>query len=75
VTEPDDAAGFRELTFGEITAGGVAVELPLRFRVPAGFVAVPGDGGLHTWWMSTDDRARHERDDTASLRDGFFSVA
>lgn len=74
MTAPGDAAEFRELTFGELTSRAFAVEPPLRFRVPAAFVAVPRDGGLHTWWMSVDDRDRHERDDAASLHDGFFSV-
>jgi hypothetical protein len=68
-----DAADFRDLAFGELTGGAVVVELPLRFRVPAGFVAVREDGGLRTWWMSEADRAAWERGEPP--RDGFFSVA
>jgi hypothetical protein len=64
--------GFRDLDFGELTGGGVAVELPLRFRVPAGFVAVRD--GFQTWWMSEHDRAGHERDPSSTPGDGFFSV-
>ncbi len=64
---------YRELSFREFTGGSVAVELPLRFRVPDGFVAVRD--GFQTWWMSEQDRAEHERDDSTTPGDGFFSVA
>ena len=49
------------------------VDLPLRFRVPAGFVAVRD--GFQSWWMSGEDRAEHERVPDFTPRDGFFSVA
>jgi hypothetical protein len=65
--------GFRDVAFGELTRGGVAVELPLRFRLPDGFVAAPADG-VQTWWMSEEDRADVRRDDSVTPRDGFFSV-
>ncbi|HEX6747514.1 MAG TPA: hypothetical protein VF092_09525 [Longimicrobium sp.] len=65
---------FSDLTFGELTLHRWAVELPLRFRLPAGFVAMPADGGVQVWWMSEEDRAAVERDDSISPRDGFFSV-
>jgi len=64
----------RDLTFGELTLGRFAVEPPLRFRLPAEFVAMPADGGVQCWWMSEEDRAAVERDDSVSPRDGFFSV-
>ena len=62
----------RDLTFSELTGGSVAVDLPLRFRLPAGFV--PVRDGFQTWWMSEQDRAAHEQDPSISPRDGFFSV-
>lgn len=64
---------YRDLTFRELTGGSVAVDLPLRFGLPAGFV--PVRDGFQTWWMSEADRAAHERDDSPTPRDGFFSVA
>lgn len=63
---------FRDLTFTELTGGSVAVDLPLRFRLPAGLV--PVRDGFQTWWMSEHDRAEHERGDSSTPRDGFFSV-
>jgi len=63
---------YRDLTFRELTGGAVAVDLPLRFRLPAGFVAVRD--GLQTWWMSGDDRVAYEQDPSITPRDGFFSV-
>ncbi|HSU12801.1 hypothetical protein [Longimicrobium sp.] len=51
----------------------MAVDLPLRFRVPAGFVAVES-GAARTWWMSDEDRVAVEADDSLAPRDGFFSV-
>ena len=51
---------FRDLTFGELTLHRWAVDLPLRFRLPAEFVAMPADSGVQVWWLSA--------------RDGFFSV-
>lgn len=65
--------GFRDLTFGELTRGTIVVELPLRFRLPAGFVAV-SDDGVQTWWMSEADAAGYARDAAFSPRDGFFSL-
>ena len=64
---------YHELSFREFTGGSVVVDLPLRLRVPAGFVAVRD--GFQTWWMSEEDRAEHERDASSTPRDGFFSVA
>ncbi|HET7229635.1 MAG TPA: hypothetical protein VFJ16_06505 [Longimicrobium sp.] len=66
------AEDFRDLTFREFTSGSVAVELPLRFRVPDGWV--PVRDGFQTWWMSERGRAEHDRDDSSTPRDGFFSV-
>jgi hypothetical protein len=65
---------FRDLTFGELTRGAIAVELPLRFRLPADFGAVSDNSGLQTWWMSEVDRAAYELDPDVTIRDGFFSV-
>jgi len=65
---------FRDLSFGELTNGTFIAELPLRFRVPAGWVAVPGSYPAHTWWMSELDCVRHARDESCTPRDGFFSV-
>jgi hypothetical protein len=66
--------GFRDVTFSELTRGEVAIGLPLRFRVPDGFVPVPTGESVHTWWMSAGDGAVHERDHDHTPRDGFFSV-
>ncbi|HYH80730.1 MAG TPA: hypothetical protein VEX86_13085 [Longimicrobium sp.] len=65
---------FRGLSFGELTSGNFIVDLPVRFRVPAGWVAVPGNYPAHTWWMSELDCVRHARDESCTPRDGFFSV-
>jgi len=65
---------FRDLSFGELTDGAFIVHLPLRFRVPMGWVAVPGSYPAHTWWMSELDCVRHARDESRTPRDGFFSV-
>ncbi|HEU4559536.1 MAG TPA: hypothetical protein VFS20_16920, partial [Longimicrobium sp.] len=63
---------FRDVDFTEFTGGSVVVDLPLRFRVPAGFV--PVRDGFQGWWMSEQDRAANERDDSSTPADGFFSV-
>jgi hypothetical protein len=69
MSEPEQ---YRDLTFRELTSGAVAVELPLRFRLPAAFV--PVRDGFQTWWMSEHDRAAYEQDPSITPRDGFFSV-
>jgi len=63
---------FRDLGFRELTAGSVAADLPLRFRLPAGLV--PVRDGFQTWWMDADDRAAYAADPSHTPRDGFFSV-
>jgi hypothetical protein len=66
--------GYRDVVFGELTRCAIAVELPLRFRLPGNFVAVSDESRLQTWWMSEEDRAEYERDPDVTIRDGFFSV-
>jgi len=59
--------------FDELTGGAIVVDLPLRFRLPTEYVAVPADGDVRTWWMVDDDAAAWDGDDPP--RDGFFCVA
>ena len=68
------ATGYSDVPFHELTRGGFVVDLPLRFRVPAEFVAVPAGDGVQTWWMGDEDPVAMEGDDSPTPRDGFFSV-
>lgn len=62
----------RDVSFRELTGGSVAVDLPLRFRLPADFVSVRD--GFQSWWMGEQDRAAYEQDPSVTPGDGFFSV-
>ncbi len=70
-----EAEALRDLTFGEFTRDGFIRELPVHFRIPAGYVAVSPEGrASRTYWTSPADSAAQAADPQHSMRDGFYSV-
>ena len=70
--EPEE---MRDLSFGEFTRDAFIRELPVRFRIPAGYVAVSHeDQATRTYWASPADSAAQAADPEHSMRDGFYSV-
>jgi hypothetical protein len=66
---------MRDLAFGEFTRNAYIRELPVRFRIPAGYVAVSPDGrATRTYWTSPADSAAQAADPEHRMRDGFYSV-
>ena len=67
---------MRDRSFGEFTRDGFHRDLPVGFRIPAGYVAVRPEGqATRTYWMSRADSIAQAADPEHSLRDGFYSVA
>lgn len=67
--------GYREMSFGAFTRNGFVRELPVRFRVPEGYVALQVEGGgTRTYWTSPADSAAYAADPDHAYRDGFYSV-
>ena len=70
------AETLRDVGFGEFTRDAFLRELPVAFRIPAGYVAVRPEGqATRTYWMSPADSAAQAADPEHTLRDGFYSVA
>jgi hypothetical protein len=67
--------GFRELTFDEFTRHHFAHDLPVRFRVPVGYVPVHSPVHVdQTYWMSPADSTAQAAAADTTLKDGFYSV-
>lgn len=67
---------MRDVSFGEYTRGGFLHDLPVGFRIPAGYVAVRPQGqATRTYWMSPADSAAQAANPQHTTRDGFYSVA
>lgn len=68
-------AGYRELDFDAFTRGAYIRALPVRFRIPADYVAVfDSNRTTRTYWASPADSARYAADPEQELQDGFYSV-
>jgi hypothetical protein len=67
---------MRNVGFGEFTRGGFPYDLPVSFRIPAGYVAVRSpDEATRTFWASPADSAALAADRLHTMHDGFYSVA
>ncbi|HST62491.1 MAG TPA: hypothetical protein VLK84_27550 [Longimicrobium sp.] len=67
---------MRDVGFGEFTRGGFLHDLPVGFRIPAGYVAVRRVGqATRTYWTSPADSAGQAADPAHPMRDGFYSIA
>lgn len=75
IARAQDPEPMREMDFDEFTRHGFIRNLPVRFRVPAGYVAVSPDGrASRTYWASPADSAAQAADPEHGMRDGFYSV-
>jgi len=71
-----DPEPMRDVGFGEFTRGGFPYDLPVSFRIPAGYVAVRSPGeATRTFWVSPADSAASAANPQHTTRDGFYSVA
>lgn len=67
---------MRDVGFGEFTTNSFLHDLPVAFRIPAGYVAVSPEGqATRTYWMSRTDSAAQAANPEHTMRDGFYSVA
>ncbi len=70
------AETLRDVSFGEFTRNGFISNLPVRFRIPDGYVAVrPPGQATRTYWMSPADSAAQAANPEHTMRDGFYSVS
>jgi hypothetical protein len=67
---------LRDVSFGEFTRDAFLRNLPVGFRIPAGYVAVRAkEEATRTYWMSPADSAALATNPEPTMRDGFYSVA
>lgn len=67
---------LRDIGFGEFTRSAFIRDLPVGFRIPAGYVPVRPEGqATRTYWMSRADSAAQAADPEHAMRDGFYSVS
>ncbi len=67
---------LRDVSFGEFSRGSFLYDLPVRFRIPEGYVAVdPESQTMRTYWMSPADSAAHAANPEHATHDGYYSVA
>lgn len=67
---------LRDVGFGEFTSNGFLHDLPVGFRIPAGYVAVRNERqATRTYWTSRADSAAQAADPGHTMRDGFYSVS
>jgi hypothetical protein len=70
-----DPEPMRDVGFGEFTRGGFLYDLPVSFRIPAGYVAVRSRGeATRTIWASPADTAALAANLLHTMHDGFYSV-
>lgn len=66
---------MRDVGFGEFTRGAFIRDLPVRFRIPAGYVPVRHEGqATRTYWTSPADSTAQAADPEHAMADGFYSV-
>jgi hypothetical protein len=67
--------GFREMSFNDFTRHRFLHDLPVRFRIPADFVALSTPEQVdRTVWTSRADSAGQAANPEYALKDGFYTV-